>query len=456
MIHNSLFISNFKKIMKRALPVAIVIALLVLGCRVLNYLYVEIVDTNEWTRILWHNFYDEEENIDNLYLGSSHVYCSLNPTQMDDLTGKNNFNLSSPAQRLNGSYYLLKEAGREHDLEHVYVELYYDVSTGREGDFKVEGLGANWFNSDYMKNSLNRFEFLLTMSDKKNYLESLMPFIRYRSKLFDTEYVQQQIDKKSGIDYQNYQHTQQNEKGFVQYMDKGYYYSTLELSTEDLLLKQTKVLGDENPVSQDAEKYLRKIMEYCKENEIELTLFSAPVYELQVLTTENYDTYIKYIRAIADEYGVEYYDFNLSREEYLPIQHTEYFGDKEHLNSAGAEMFTKFFWQVMQGTAEENEKYFYPSYSDKRQETEGYVYGILEVAPLEGSEGLRQFKVASNWSENIEYQIYTTPEDGDTVMLQDFSENPYFTVTPEETGVCRIEARKTGEETPFQTIDIKY
>lgn len=82
----------------------------------LDYIY---VSDSAWERILWHNFYKDDGKIDNIYLGSSHVYCDINPMQLDDMNGQFNFNLSSGAQRLNGSYYLLKEADKNNSLSHA-------------------------------------------------------------------------------------------------------------------------------------------------------------------------------------------------------------------------------------------------------------------------------------------------------------------------------------------------
>ena len=46
---------------------------------------------------------------------------------MDSINGRNNFNLATPAQSYMTSYYLLKEALRHNDLEHVYLEMYYMI-----------------------------------------------------------------------------------------------------------------------------------------------------------------------------------------------------------------------------------------------------------------------------------------------------------------------------------------
>lgn len=62
-----------------------------------------------WYRVLWQQFYENEGKIDYLYVGSSHVYCDLNPKILDQLTGKRNFNLASPGTAV--EWFLLPAAG---------------------------------------------------------------------------------------------------------------------------------------------------------------------------------------------------------------------------------------------------------------------------------------------------------------------------------------------------------
>ena len=68
---------------------------------------------------------------------------------------------------------------------------------------------------------------------------------------------------------------------------------------------------------------------------------TSPIYELQLIGTENNDNYIDEVMAIAEEYSVEFYDFNLAREGFLPIRRGDYFMDTNHLNRVGADMYAK-------------------------------------------------------------------------------------------------------------------
>lgn len=91
------------------IPVLFVVMVLALT-EAMNYLYVD--DTTEFARCMMYEFYEDDTNIDRLYLGSSHVFCDIDPTVLDDINGENNFNLSSHMQQMITSYYLLREADK--------------------------------------------------------------------------------------------------------------------------------------------------------------------------------------------------------------------------------------------------------------------------------------------------------------------------------------------------------
>ena len=482
----SSFISSFrapaarwKRVVRHGGFLLLWAAAFALGVHFLNYLYVESSDT-EWGRILWHHYYTRERNIDCLYLGSSHVYCDINPFMMDELNGKNNFNLASGSQQLNGSYYLLREADRQNELEHVYLEMYYYLSTGTVGIYSGNVLN-NQRNMDYMRPSLNKLQYMLAASDPRQYAETFFPFVRYRSKLFDYWYVRDMVRHKETEDYRNYVMNLTDENGTVCYPGKGYYDTTRRLTESALRWTSSCYRMEEEPLTEDAEKYLREIIEYCRKKQIGITLFSSPVYELQILSTEHYDRYAEQIERIASEYGIEYYDFNLCREEYLPIQQTENFMDIGHLNATGASLYTPVFWRIVSHTAQENEAYFYPSYAEKLRETPPQIYGIYLAdekaagsiagaaaaaecaAAVMGSAaddgdveeagrdfGVAVYRVASNRPQELEYSIKLPSQ------YRDFSADPYFAVPRDMHGTCTVTARIRGQESVLQTLKIEY
>lgn len=453
------------KWVKRMAGIIAGILIFSIAVRVLNYMYVACDD--EWERMLWHSFYEDKGKIDNLYLGSSHVYCDINPYKLDQLNGQYNFNLSTSAQRMNGTYYLLKEADRCNNLSHVYVELYfyYMVSEKNNLDGDIDpiesGVSFNWKNTDYMHFSLNKLQYMTTMTDVEKYPDVFLGFSRYRSHLDDWKYVETLVERKINSEDKKYQYHYEWEDGtgYDEYQPRGRWYSSRVCPGEERIYGQDRSLV-EDPMAESSKGYLRKVVSYCQAREIPITLFISPVYELQLISAEHYDNYLNQVREIAEEYDVDIYDFNLARGEYFPIQDIKYFRDVGHLNSAGADLYTEFFYKIMSGDATENQMYFFDTYEQKLAHAEPEVYGIYyrdEALEEEGDSLHRNMFIASNRDEGMEYKIVMIPEDDrEQYILQDFSENKTFLVDNDEHGTCMITYRMKAVPDTVQTIEITY
>ena len=59
---------------------AIIFAVLIIQC--LSYILID--DSSSYTRLTFHEFYTQQENIDTLYVGSSHCFRAINPQIMDE------------------------------------------------------------------------------------------------------------------------------------------------------------------------------------------------------------------------------------------------------------------------------------------------------------------------------------------------------------------------------------
>ena len=426
----------------------------------LNYMYDR---ENEWARIMWHYFYEDKGKIDNVIIGSSHVFCDIKPEKLDEINGQYNFNLSASALRLNGSYYLLKEADRNNSLSNVYLELYYPMNTKIDSS-NLDPIYTenhwNWNNTDNMRLSVNKIEYMLDIAGPDKYVKICLPFSRYLSKLDRWDYISQIINKKQSSDYIEYKHYENDDDGsYVEYVKQGYSYNTRTYGDKVRLKEQTRVL-EESPMGEISEKYLRKIIEYCQKKDLHITLFVSPIDELQLISVVNYDNFIVQVNNIADEYDVEFYDFNLAKEEYLSIQRGEYFRDEGHLNDSGATIFTAFFGEVMSRGAAENEKYFYNSYAEKLQDKSPEIYGLYyrEYKSEESDQGekYKTIWIASNWNEGVEYKVVMAPDEGEQYLIQDFTENKEFTIDADEHGVCTIVSRMTADPENIQSLDIPY
>lgn len=416
-----------------------------------------LVSGDEWTRDLWHHYYEDTGKIDNIYLGSSHVFCDLDPTILDQLSGQYNFNLATPLQPLNASYYLLREADRINKLSHVYLELYYDCSYSDE---QLLNYNRNWSNTDYMRFSLNKVSYGLAVGGSEHYINALFPFTRYRTSLGDWNQIKKNVERKRSEERKNYQYkvTHSDGNGIDTYEKQGAGKSTRKYKNSKKLIQQDRILTNYFMGKRNRE-YLCNIIKYCKEREIPITLFVSPIYDLRLISTVDYDDYTLAIREFAAEQGVPFYDFNLVKEEYLPIQDGKNFRDSQHLNQYGAEKFTRFFYQVVNGEEADNEKYFCDSYEERLRKSTPAVLGIYEEQleeQLEEPPENRTLWVASNRGMEMEYQITLTPDGKRRRQIQDFQDNMKFQVPAEEHGICTIAARVKETPVEMRTMSVRY
>lgn len=458
MIRHSLFTSSFKLYLKRLLGIVAAWVLFLSLCRILNFLYVE---DDERARIMWHNFYGQEENIDYICVGSSHVFNGVDPEILDQRTGENFYNMATTGQRLRESYYIIKEASHRNQLKGVYLDLYFLLSTEGMGNYdNFEAVSGGWENLDYRKLSLDRLDTFFHLNPPKYYISAALPFTRFREHLCSDEWIYSMQKNKKGSEYCNYQYCWNSENGEARYTEKGYFYHTQEL--QNLYLDMNNAPADMR-MTGEAEEYLRKIIEFCQREGIEIVLFQTPVYKMEAIAYEKYDDYTAGVREIAEEYQVAYYDFNLAREEYFPVQEMQYFVDMGHLNAEGAKLFTNFFYEVLSGMAGEEEKLFYGSVQEKLASEAPQVVGAYyrqgtqeEVAGGEIGSDMYHVTIASNRETGMRYQIYLTPEGGETVMIQDFSENKSFDIPMEEHGICRIVWNEENDPENYREFETGY
>lgn len=467
-----LFISLFKQfIRKNAKRFAEILALflLLLGIEcVLEYLLID--DDESFERLMMHDFYENTENIDNLYIGSSHVFCDLNPVILDEINGKNNFNLSTSAQPLIASYYLLIEADKSNDLNCVYLDLWNGLLMEDNGAWKEpERLVTSWQIIDQMKFSANKLNWMLDSTDYKHVYLSMFPAIRYKSKLLDFGYLEERLRNKTQEDYLCY-------NDFESYRHKGYSYTDHKADT---LYGATSVQKVEKSreLSADAKKYLLKIIDYCEKNNIQLRLCANPVSDWVLCQTGDYDDYVMQMRELVSQYGLEYYDFNLCKKEYLDIDSNMYWSDDNHLNVYGAEIYTNvfgtFFEKLERGEIQSSD-YFYDSYQEKLEHTEERVFGVI-VEEIEDERKADYFASLNEESmddyrlfylstvDNLEadqietyvYRVELGTEE--KIVVQDWSENNRYTL-PISAGegklYIKVRNAKTKEE--YGEADIEY
>lgn len=419
--------------------------------KLLRFLLVD--DTTSFTRLMMHEFYHQEENIDVLFVGSSHCYFSFVPSVTDEIFGKNTFCAGSSAQQMDASYEIIKEADRLYDLDHIYLEVYYGLANYSPNKERTL-MTSTYIISDYLRPSLSKTLFLLRASSKEHYINSFISARRNWEKFFDPDYVMTLIQRKSSPAYKNYSYDYVSD-GAEQYKGKGYV--TNDGYAPDYYFASYYAIYPDG-FSKDWEDSLNDIIDYCIQKDIDLTLVSVPMPSFSLAAMGNYDVYIDKINRIINGRNIEYYDFNLCKEDFIPDTPT-IFRDTDHLNSDGAEIFSTVFSNFFTGQISEKDL-FYDSYEEKSSNLDPVVYGLnYQDWPANDSDEtiIRYIKIVSSNTNDIEYRIVMNPENNEQYIVQDFSENKEFEISPEEHGICELTTRLTNDpEGTVNTIKIPY
>lgn len=438
-----------KKNVKRVVA-CLLFCVMFIGCGEF-FRYILIDDTGSYTRITFHEMY-EQENIDVLFVGSSHCYRSFIPEIFDDELGIASFNGGTSSQNLDGSYMVIKEAARYNDIKHVYLELYYNCAFDT---YKTRTeMTQTYIISDYLRPSLDKFQYLLDASSKDYYSNSFILARRNWSKFFDADYVKNLLIKKRTDAYKNYEYmyvTGESEwyagKGYVankEIVANWNYFSTSGWSNINF-----------DEVSDDWFHSLKDIIAFCEKKSISLTLISAPMPNFLLAGVGNYDEYIGLVQSVIEGTNVNYYDFNLCKEIYFPNTST-LFKDADHMNYYGAETFCYLLADFINGKISEDEL-FYGSYDEKLENLEPTVFGIsYHDEKTEDGETVRNCKIVSTGNNRLEYEISFITAEGEFSKLQDFADNRIFAIAPEGHGTLTIAYRLSDCPNEIRTAVIAY
>lgn len=419
-------INLFKTAIKRIVGIAGVCTFTVIIWMVLRYLVID--DTKYYTRVMMHEFY-EQENIDIVFCGASLCYRTFDPGVLDTELEVNTFNTGSSSQPIDVTYYLLKECLNRNKVKRVFVELSPIMASGYNDESRsTSDMASIYIISDYMKNSLPKLQLLLKTSATDQYANSFLDARRNWQSIYDTDYVGSLIEKKTSETYSDYGYDNlkydteyYKGKGFVESISTvsegafNDYYSTINVRPDNI--KETWY------------GYVQDIIELCENRNVELTFVCAPLSEYLLASYgESYNAYHDRIASIAEQAGIEFWDFSLAKNDYFPADANNYM-DSAHLNMYGAQIFNKLISKIINGEI---------SYKDIccQSVEEKISHDIPRVLGLR-SDGINKSIIATR-SDIMNYTISVTTSEGNEYTIQDFSPNKDFCVNEGEHGTIHI------------------
>lgn len=256
-------------------------------------------------------FYELEENIvDVLFLGSSHCYCSVNPSQLWEEYGMASFSMAISGQDLASSYYCMKEALKTQDLKVVCVDLYGCTFQG----YAIEGnLYRNTLSRKLSKDSVEAVSNMVETGDKSDFVLK-WPIIHTRYKELAREDFAEKLPPYLGYS-----------AGF----------NTLPVTKQNFAKVEAKPFGE---AEQD---WIRKIIELAKGKNVSLVFFLAP-YQMSLTAQEH----LAYAKQMIGEYGVPIIDL-VELSDAIGLDWEQDFVDSGHTNHYGATKVTKYLGEYL-------------------------------------------------------------------------------------------------------------
>ncbi len=260
------------------------------------------------------------DRVDVLCIGASHIGRGLDPIQMYKDNGYAAYTIWVGSQSPWQSYYYLMEACEEQSPKLVILDA-YKASVTVDGGYKDSETVNNLLDTPL---SLNKICTVMeSAADSK--LDILLRF----------PYIHDERKSLSHLSLSKFYGNTDYSMGYL-------YDATIETEAKDVVDK-SGITGTV-PITPKNEKYIRKIIEYCKTNGISIILVNAPCPR----TTKEGQPLSNYIGQIAGEYDVDYIDGNLLWDK-IGIDWTKDRADAHgHLNHSGVTKFTRYVEDYIQ------------------------------------------------------------------------------------------------------------
>lgn len=307
---------------------------------------------------MW-NAYEQETEIDTLFVGASVTAATFDPLLINEEWGIQSFNMGTPSQAIRQTLSGVKKASGEHEIKTVIYGMDFFVfqqAPLQNAVLTFENIKARKGNWLYEGLQYICLEDVWATEASINYW---FPWV-YNKISISQETFSDNVKKKLQLFIGNMAVEEYNQKGYSPYSGQD--------SCEDMWGLNSYYTYSQSFLDEEI-KAFRELMEFCDESQIKLIVINVPnpVYDA-VSCVDTYAENDEKVRALCNEYGVEYFDFSLVKPELFELK-PEFFYNFEHLNYQGSQEFSKMFGKFM-----------------KEWETKGdmteYFYGVEEFYEL--------------------------------------------------------------------------
>ena len=247
-------------------------------------------------------YYDEPDNsLDVVFVGSSHIMCGIYPMELYERRGYTSYVFASSAQVMPQTYYQTVAALETQTPQLLVLDmgdLFFSTKTGDKSFVHMQ--------TDNIRYSANKVRLIMDLIEPEERLPNLLSLIQYHDRWEDV--TEEDFAPITGL-------------------TKG-----AKISAEATPFDPPEVPDTKRwtAPSENADKYLRKTLELCRDRGVDVLLLYLP----SIVSPEHYEVIFS-ARHYAEEYGVDFLNLMDYTDE-LALDYAADFRDAAHLNQAGA------------------------------------------------------------------------------------------------------------------------
>ncbi len=270
-------------------------------------------------------FYEQEENsVDLLFVGTSHVYSDIDPAYVYDETGILSYDLATGGASISASYYSIEQALEYQRPTVIAVELFGIVQNGLSQRELVDATYE-------IRNPRIKYALLKENIGDNSILEFYMAFPWYHSLYND-------VTKNDFFGHEHIQNVGTTTYLYPAGKLQVYKGTTILSYTTPLTSPEIFEIEYESVIDEKAEMYLNRIIKLCKEKNIKLCFVVSPFSGV----SENFCAQINYIEAnIASPNEIHLIDANKHTQE-IGINWNTDAAEWSHLNYKGVEKYSRW------------------------------------------------------------------------------------------------------------------
>lgn len=297
----------------------------------------------------------KEGNYDTLIMGESHAECGYNPYIISDGIGHETVSVARRITPINNLYYILREANVDDkyktvilDIDPYYWRLDQTRDPGQDMNLMLYLSGTKRW--EYFKDVIWPDRFIKLFCDYQLTWENIKKIPNCVGAKLDPAYIANEDSAMNAVNKYLKSDTayKYEGRGFLRGVNRA-----PDLGWEDWEF--------DGKIEQDNIDSFIQMKEYCDEHGIKLVCVQSALIPSR-LKSQNMGDVHDYFDNLFGSMGIEFYDFNYGRAEYLHRTDEDYVDLDGHMMGDIADKQTKLLVEVLK--SDNPEQYFYSSYDE--------------------------------------------------------------------------------------------